>query len=68
MLSQTIGFNIIICPNCEAFYCGKYSQAIIELESMRWACDALIDESKSVKQFKKEEGIEIEVSDKTQKK
>jgi hypothetical protein len=61
-------FSTYLCPGCEAFYCAKCAQALIELENACWVCDAPIDESKPVKPFKRDDEIEVEVSEKPQKK
>ena len=62
-------FNIFLCPKCETFYCAKCAQALVELENMCWACSGPIDKSKPVKTYEKEEEIiELEISEKPQKK
>jgi hypothetical protein len=62
------GINYI-CTECGAFYCMKCSQAISNLENACWACNTPIDESKPSKPYKEvEEEIEIEISEKPQKK
>ena len=60
------GINYI-CTECGAFYCMNCSQAISNLENACWACGTPIDESKPTKPYKKEEEVEIEISEKPQK-
>ncbi len=59
-----------ICPECDALYCIKCSEALSNLENACWVCNEPFDESKPVKLFKKEEDEieEIEISEKPQKK
>ena len=45
------GFNIYVCPECEAIYCATCAKAIIDLENMCWACDCTIDESQPIKPY-----------------
>ncbi len=42
--------KIFICPQCEALYCERCTQKMIEMSNMCWICDEQIDESKPVKQ------------------
>ena len=61
-------FNFV-CPECEAFYCEKCVRALINLENACWACNRPFDKSKPSKPYKEvEEEIEIEISEKPQKK
>ena len=60
--------NIYLCPECDTFYCSKCSDALSNLENACWACDAPIDKSKPVKPFKREEEIDVGISEKPQKK
>ena len=62
------GFNNYICPKCDSIYCEKCAQALIELENMCWSCELPIDKSKPVKPYKEEEKVDIEISEKPQKK
>jgi hypothetical protein len=60
-----------ICPSCDALYCINCSEALSNLENACWVCNEPFDESKPVKPFKKEEDIEeieLEISEKPQKK
>ena len=58
-----------ICPNCDALYCVKCSEALSNLENACWVCNEPFDESKPYKPFKKvEEEVEIDISEKPQKK
>jgi hypothetical protein len=60
--------NIYLCPDCSTFYCSKCSEALVNLENACWVCDTPFDESKPVKPFEKEEEVEVEISEKPQKK
>ncbi|MFX1242845.1 MAG: hypothetical protein ACFFA7_16485 [Promethearchaeota archaeon] len=42
-----------ICPNCEAWYCLKCRDALIEIENSCWGCETPFIESKSKKMFKR---------------
>ncbi|MFX1321784.1 MAG: DC1 domain-containing protein [Promethearchaeota archaeon] len=42
--------KVFICPQCEALYCEKCTQKMIEMSNMCWICDKQIDESKPIKQ------------------
>lgn len=42
--------KIFLCPQCEALYCERCTQKMIEMSNMCWICDEQIDESKPVKQ------------------
>ena len=58
-----------ICPNCKTFYCIKCSKTLSDLENACWVCNTPFDEGKPVKPFvSKEEVIDLEVSEKSQKK
>jgi len=62
------GINFI-CRQCESFYCEKCYTALTDLENVCWACDTALDETKPVKPFiSKEEVIDLEISEKPQKK
>lgn len=56
-----------ICPECDALYCIKCSEALSNLENACWVCNEPFDESKPTKPFKQEE-VDIEISEKPQKK
>ncbi|MFX0043938.1 MAG: hypothetical protein ACFE8L_13580 [Candidatus Hodarchaeota archaeon] len=44
------GFNkIFLCPQCEALYCKKCTQKMIEMSNRCWSCNNPIDESKPIK-------------------
>lgn len=59
--------EIYLCPECDALYCTKCSEAISSLENACWSCLTPIDPSKPVKLKEKEEIIEPKISTKTQK-
>ena len=59
---------IYLCPECDALYCTKCSEAISSLENACWSCLTPIDPLKPVKLKEKEEIIEPKISMKTQKK
>ena len=64
-----VGRYMFMCPECETFYCEKCAHALETLENACWACNTPIDEEKPVKIYKKEvEDLEIEISEKSQKK
>ncbi len=48
------GINFL-CRECESFYCEKCYNALIGIENLCWACDAVLDESKPFKRLEKEE-------------
>lgn len=50
------GFNIYVCPSCDALYCQRCAHALSHLENACWSCNGPIDKSKPVK-IKKEEVI-----------
>lgn len=57
-----------ICPKCDALYCIKYSEVLVNLENACWVCETPFDESKPSKPFKKEEEkVEVELSEKITK-
>ena len=61
-------FEVFLC-DCDAFYCHKCARALIDIENACWVCNEPFDESKPSTPFKKvEEEIEIETSEKHQKK
>jgi len=57
---------------CNANYCESCAQALTNLENVCWACNAPMDRSKPVKQYKEEEeikdSIQGEIKDKSSKK
>ena len=63
-----ISRHTYVCPECETFYCDKCYNALTNLENACWACNTQLDETKPVKPFKKEEEVEVEISEKPQKK
>ena len=63
-----LGGLLFMCKECGAFYCEKCSDALSNLENACWVCETPFDESKPVKPFKREEEIDIEISEKPQKK
>ncbi len=42
--------KIFLCPQCEALYCEKCTEKMIEMSNKCWICEEQIDESKPVKQ------------------
>jgi hypothetical protein len=42
--------KIFLCPQCEALYCKKCAQKMIDMSNMCWLCEKQIDESKPIKQ------------------
>ena len=48
---------IFMCEGCEAFYCQKCIDAVIQLENLCWACNYQIDKSKPAKPLKISESI-----------
>ena len=64
------GFNkfIFICIKCKALYCENCARTLSDLENACWVCNEPIDESKPSTPFKKDEEIELETSEKPQKK
>ena len=61
-------FNNYICPECDVLYCENCARSLSDLENSCWVCETPFDESKPVKPFKKEEEIDVEISEKSQKK
>ena len=53
------GINYI-CPSCDALYCIKCSEGLSDLENMCWVRNELIDDSKPIKPFRREEEGEIQ--------
>ena len=65
---KVLGFNSFICK-CDTIYCQKCARTLSDLENMCWVCEAPFDESKPSKPYKKEvEDIDMEISEKPQKK
>jgi hypothetical protein len=64
------GFNLaFICRECDALYCENCARILSDLENACWVCDFPFDETKPSKPYKKEaEEVDIEVSEKPQKK
>ncbi|TFG02360.1 MAG: RING-HC finger protein [Promethearchaeota archaeon] len=60
-------FDVYIC-DCNTFYCENCARALINLENACWVCNTPIDVSKPSKSFKKEDEIDIEISEKSPKK
>lgn len=53
-------FNYV-CPECDALYCIKCSNALADLENECWVCQTAFDESTALKAIKEpEKAIEIE--------
>jgi len=59
-------FNNYICPECDVLYCENCARSLSDLENACWVCEAPFDESKPVKPFKKEEEIDVKISEKPQ--
>ena len=60
------GYNIFICPTCDALYCKNCALALETLENACWVCNAPIDPSKPVKREIKE--TELKLPEKAKKK
>jgi hypothetical protein len=52
---KVIGFNIFLCPNCEALYHEDCARALSNIENACWVCNNPIDEEKPAIPFKKVE-------------
>ncbi|MFX0141405.1 MAG: PHD finger domain-containing protein [Candidatus Hodarchaeota archaeon] len=52
---KVTGFNIFLCPNCEALYHEDCARALTNMENSCWVCDDPIDKTKPAKPFKKVE-------------
>lgn len=50
------------CPECDALYCIKCSDALTDMENACWVCETPFDESKPVKITEREEKISVEKS------
>ena len=46
-----------ICPECDALYCVKCSDALSNLENACWVCETPFDESKAVRIVREEEAL-----------
>jgi hypothetical protein len=58
---KVAGFNIFLCPNCEALYHEDCARALSTMENACWVCIDPIDKTKPTKPFKKvEEKKEVE--------
>ncbi len=53
--------SIYLCPECDALYCIKCSEALSTMENVCWACYTPIDPAKPVKIIKEQEK-DIEIS------
>ncbi len=49
---KVAGFNIFLCPNCEALYHEDCARTLSDLENACWVCNQPIDEKKPMKPFK----------------
>jgi hypothetical protein len=63
------GFNLFICTDCDALYCGKCAETLSNKENSCWVCNTPFDKSKPSHPFKfvetKEEiAVEFEKSKK----
>jgi hypothetical protein len=63
---KVAGFNIFLCPNCEALYHEDCARTLSDLENTCWVCNEPIDKSKPSKPFQIIE--ESKEDDKTAKK
>ena len=61
-------FNNYICPECDVLYCENCARSLSDLENSCWVCETPFDESKPSKPYKKEPEIDVEISEKPQKK
>jgi hypothetical protein len=52
---KVAGFNIFLCPNCEALYHEDCARVLTTMENACWVCIEPIDKTKSTKPFKKVE-------------
>ncbi len=52
---KVAGFNIFLCPNCEALYHEDCARALTSMENVCWVCSETIDKTKPTKAFKKVE-------------
>ncbi|MHA2186283.1 MAG: hypothetical protein ACXAAI_14915 [Promethearchaeota archaeon] len=43
------GYNIFVCPYCDAFYCENCARALESLENACWVCNEPIDKAKPVR-------------------
>ena len=58
---KVLGYNVFICPSCEAFYCQTCVRALEDKENACWVCNFAFNESKPSKPHMiEEERIEIE--------
>lgn len=64
---KAIGFNIYVCPQCNALYCQNCARELTELENACWVCDSPFDESKPSKLFQKEEELKQKISEGNEK-
>ncbi len=49
---KVAGFNIFLCPKCEALYHQNCARTLSDLENACWVCNQPIDEKKPTKPFK----------------
>lgn len=56
------GFNIYVCPECDALYCQKCARSLSDLENACWSCNHPFDSSKATKPYEKEDGKEIKIA------
>jgi len=47
------GFNIFICPKCNALYCEKCARALSEIQNICWVCESPLDQSKPIQKEKR---------------
>jgi len=64
---KATGFNIYVCPQCDALYCQNCARELTELENACWVCDSPFDKSKPSKLFQKKEELEPKISEGNEK-
>ncbi|MFX0017086.1 MAG: hypothetical protein ACFFAK_06120 [Promethearchaeota archaeon] len=60
--------SIYLCPQCDALYCIKCSDALRTMENVCWSCYTPIDPTQPIKFKEKEEEKDIEISKNISKK
>jgi len=58
MICKGVVTGYIYLCECDAIYCENCVKALIDLENACWVCETLIDQSRPIKHFKKDE-VEI---------
>lgn len=49
------GFNVFICPRCDALYCANCAHTLESSDNACWSCDGPFDPTKPVSLYKNEE-------------